>query len=73
MSQVLCSTIVSEFLDDEKCTLTLCVESNPGSLEGRVILLDRNCTSMWNVGYIYFFCTPLIMTVSLILIVLLRV
>jgi hypothetical protein len=53
--------------------LVCVVESNPGSLEGRVILLDRNCASVWNADYIYFFCTPLTMTLCLILIVLLRV
>jgi hypothetical protein len=40
------------------------VESNPESLEGRVILLDQNYASVWNFDYIYFFCTPLIMTLS---------
>jgi hypothetical protein len=45
-------------MDDEKCTLTLCVllSQTPGSLEGRVVLLDQNCASVWI--YIYFFCTP---------------
>jgi hypothetical protein len=44
--------------------LVYVVESNPGSMEGRVILLDQNCASVWNFDFIYFFCTPLIMTLS---------
>jgi hypothetical protein len=30
--------------------LAYVVESSPGSVDGRVIPLDRNCASVWNYG-----------------------